>query len=197
MDKDSDMIDSQYEPSEVILQNPERPCPSEILESLGLLDVRYLSFDGKLHQGQIVVAIDVMSEVEAFFQQALEHGFPIERVVPVSAPAYRWNSEKALANNLSSGFDYRKVATQDKVSMHSFGRAFDVNPRQNPYIRYEKGTKILHVPKGVHWDISESGTLYATHPLVKLMEGFGWTWGGNWKPASGRVDYMHFEKPLA
>lgn len=191
----SPIVDSQFDTNDVILQNPDEPCPREVLDDLGVLSVYYKGFDGELHQGQIVVAVDVISEVREFFKQALERDFPIERVVPVSAPPYRWDSKKVLADNLSSGFDYRKVKTQDKVSMHGLGRAFDINPRQNPYTRYEGGKEILHVPEGAKYDESRPGTLYEGHPLVLLMEGYGWIWGGKWTRESGRVDYMHFEKP--
>jgi peptidoglycan LD-endopeptidase CwlK len=195
MDQNPVVVDARFEPSEVVLQNPERPCPDEVLAALGLLDVQYLGFDGKIHQGQIVVATEVMAEVEAFFRQALELKFPIERVVPVSAPPYRWDGKKVLTDNLSSGFDYRKVQTKNKQSLHSFGLAFDINPRQNPYIRYKNGKEVLHVPGKVRHNSSKPGTLTFDHPLVKLMEGFGWQWGGNWTKKSGRIDYMHFEKP--
>ena len=192
------VVDAQFDTAEVILQNPDRSCPDDVFDTLGVLSVQYRGFDDRVHTGQIVVAIDIMSEVEAFFQQALELAFPIERVIPVSAPGYRWNGKKVLADNLTSGFDYRKVATQKKMSLHSLGRAFDVNPQQNPYIRYEEGGRkeILHVPEGTKHDPSKPGTLYDRHPLVLLMEGFGWTWGGRWTPADGRVDHMHFEKSL-
>lgn len=188
------VIDSQFDRSELILQNPARPCPDEILESLEVLNVVYVGFDGDIHQGQIVVAAKVAAEVAAFFRRALETKFPIERVIPVSAPPYRWDGKKVLADNLTSGFDYRNVHATDKQSKHSFGLALDVNPRQNPYIRYKDGIETLHVPEGVQWNPDTPGTLTADNPLVKLMVGFGWQWGGSWTKASGRIDYMHFEK---
>jgi hypothetical protein len=191
------IIDAQFQLSDVILQNPQRLCPDNVLEALGLLDVAYVGFDNKVHRGQIVVAIGVMAEVEAFFHQALELRFPVERVIPVSAPPYRWDSAKVLADNLSSGFDYRKVQTKNKQSRHSFGLAFDINPMQNPYTRYEGGKEILRVPKKALYNLTKPGTLTAGHPLVKLMEGFGWEWGGKWTKKSGRIDYMHFEKSLS
>lgn len=190
------VVDSSFEPKDVVIQNPDKPCPSDLFRSLGLMEVKYYGFDNQVHSGQIIVATKVMSEVEAFFQYALELKFYIECVVPVSAPQYRWSAEKVLKDNVSSGFDYRPVHTTDKKSLHSYGLAFDINPRQNPYIRYKNGKRILEAPKNPARDPSKPGTLHAEHPLVKMMEGFGWEWGGHWTPESGRTDYQHFQKPL-
>ena len=186
-------IDSDLTVHQAIIQNPEQVCDEEILDSLGLMGVTYLSFDGRYHDGQIVVALSVMSEVDAFFRHALEMEFPVEKVIPAAHPKYQWEDEKLMADNVSSGFNYRLIAGTNKPSLHGLGLAFDINPNQNPYIRYENGKKIIQ-PKGARWKKDMPGTLHAEHPLVIMMEGFGWEWGGNWLPESGRVDYQHFEK---
>ncbi len=195
MDKESIIVDAQYQPSEVIKQNPDNPCPAEILDSLGLLDVKYIGFDGKLHRGQIVVAIHVMSEVEAFFKRALELEFPIEKVIPAADPRYGWDDQKMMADNNTSGFNYRAVAGTKRTSQHGKGMAIDVNTRLNPCIRYDKQKKLTNPPGSV-WRKQVPGTLHSSHPLVLLMEGFGWHWGGNWTlEKEGIVDYQHFQKP--
>lgn len=192
------IVDSNYDPNQVIIQNPDEPCPPEILSSLGLMQVQYVGFDGNDHVGQIVIAIKVMTEVEAFFKRAYALRFPIERVVPVSAPGYLWDGKKIITDNVSAGFDYRKIKHTDTLSLHARGLAFDINPQQNPYIIYENSERVMAVPrKNAAWDPSKPGTLSADHPLVKLMEGFGWEWGGRWTPESGRTDYMHFQRDLS
>ena len=189
------IIDSDYQPSHVIVQNPERPAPEQIFHSLGLMNVQYYGFDEHVHQGQIVMATKVIGEADAFFRQAFEMKFPIERVVPVSAPQYRWNGPKVLRDNVTSGFDYRPVKGTQKLSFHSRGLAFDVNPRQNPYIVYDE-QKPQVFPDDATWSPNQAGSLHADHPLVKLMEGLGWEWGGHWTSDTGRTDYMHFQKPV-
>lgn len=191
------VIDSNYELKQVVIQNPDQPCPDELLKTLGLMQVKHWGFDEKEHVGQIIVSTKVMTEVEAFFSRAYAIGFPIERVVPVSAPEYLWDGKKVIADNVSAGFDYRKIKHTDKLSLHAKGLAFDINPQQNPYIIYEDGKRVMAVPrKNAAWDPSKPGTLSAEHPLVKLMEGFGWEWGGRWTPESGRTDYMHFQREM-
>lgn len=188
------IIDSQYRTSEVIKQNPDYLCPHDILETLGLLEVRYIGFDGHLHQGQIVVARHIMAEVEAFFQRALELEFPIEKVIPAADPRYGWDDQKMMADNNTSGFNYRVVAGTQRISQHGQGLAIDVNTWLNPCTRYDK-KKIITRPMHAVWDKEIPGTLHADHPLVLLMEGFGWEWGGHWTlEKDGIIDYQHFQK---
>jgi hypothetical protein len=188
------VIDSQLTIEEALRQNPERVAPDEIIQTLGVLDIEYMSFDGIIHRGQIVICTNVMSEVEAFFKHALEIKFPIAKVVPPSSLDYKWGGDKVLKDNVSVGFDYRPILGKEKLSLHSQGLAFDINPQQNPYVRYDNGSQPVVVPEGAVWGPDRPGTLHAKHSLVKLMEGFGWEWGGHWKPESGRTDYQHFQK---
>ena len=98
-------------------------------------------------------------------------------------------------DNNSSGFNYRFVMGTDRMSKHAMGLAFDINPVQNIYIKYdEKMNEVFRFPKGAVYNKNAIGTLTIDHSLVSLMKSLGWGWGGDWKPESGRVDYQHFEK---
>lgn len=59
------VIDSDMTFAEAVQDMPT-PAPKSVLESLELVEVRYFSFDGKLHQGQIVVRRDLVEEVQGF-----------------------------------------------------------------------------------------------------------------------------------
>ena len=189
----AEIVDSNLSQQEAIQANPDENCPDEVLRGLGLMEVHYWGFDGREHQGQIVISIHVMPEVDSFFRQAYDLKFPIEKVVPLSHPDYQWDGSKVLADNVSAGFDYRPIKGTDKLSLHSEGLAFDINPKQNPYILYKlEGREVF--PKGSKWKPKTPGTLHPEHKLVKLLEGWGWEWGGHWTEDSGRTDYMHFQK---
>jgi hypothetical protein len=176
-----------------IQTNPEAPCPARILNQQVTLAVDYLDFTGDLRHGSIEINKAVADDVKAFFEQALALKFPIEQVAPASDPAFRWDDDKLMAANVSSGFNYRLIAGTNQPSLHGQGLAFDVNPRQNPYIRFANGSKIV-APKGAAWQPDLPGTLSATHPLVRFMLNRGWEWGGSWSADSGRIDYQHFQK---
>ena len=100
-----------------------------------------------------------------------------------------------MVENVSSGFNYRLIAGADLPSLHSYGFAIDINPVQNPYIRYTP-EGIITKPEGAVWNPEVPGTLSADHYLVEFFKGIGWDWGGNWSPESGRVDYQHFQKNI-
>ena len=165
--------------------------PKEILSQQDVLTVQYWGFDNLEHQGQIVINKLLSVEVQEWFELASRLKFPIEKVAP--AVLYDNDDDKLMALNVSSGFNYRKIAGTSKLSRHAMGRAFDINPRQNPYIRKE-GSSVIIAPSGAVWDSSQPGTLFRTHELVRFMLDRGWIWGGDWSlEESGRIDYQNFE----
>ena len=159
--------------------------PQEIRDSLTLLDVQYVSFDGLVHQGQLVVHQDTVEDLAAVFARLLEIRFPIKQVVPIVA--YDWDDDHSMADNNSSAFNYRTIACSDRLSNHSYGLAVDINPFLNPYQRKDG----LVVPEGSRYDPSVPGTLVAGEEPVTLFLERGWDWGGLWKE---NVDWQHFAK---
>ena len=191
------VIDSEMTNEEIFVQNPQNIAPQNVLDSLRVLTVQYQGFDNTLHQGQIVVHKDLAGDVATFFKTALEIKFPIEKVIPISNKKYKWDEEVSCPDNNSSGYNYRLVMGTNRISKHAGGFAFDINPAQNIYVRYDEHmNEIFRSPKGVEYNETVAGTLTAKHPLVVLMKNLGWQWGGDWMPESGRIDYQHFEKTV-
>lgn len=187
------IIDSCLTSAEALAQNPNMPAPLEVLNTLELLEVKYRGFDTELHMGQIVVARELVKDVETFFSAAYEQGFPFQGVIP--AASFKWEDAILMSWNITSGFNYREIAGTENLSLHALGRAFDVNPRQNPYVRF-RDREMKVSPAGAIWDERVPGTLHASHDLVFLMRDLGWEWGGDWTASSGRIDYQHFQKPV-
>ncbi len=181
--------------NEDIVQNPNNVAPLEITDVLCVLEVKYVGYDECVHAGKMIVHKDVADDVCEFFAHALEMKFPIEKVIPISDQQYAWDDERSCSDNNSSGFNYRCIAGTTRLSNHATGHAFDINPRENPYIRYDiQGNEIFRVPKNGTYDTHKEGTLTEKHPLVIFMRERGWTWGGDWNPKEGSIDYQHFEK---
>ena len=166
--------------------------PREILERITQVDVPYVNFEGDECAGSIEVHRDVEHDVRAFFDAAVRLEFPMSGVV--SASEFGFDDDALMAANMTSGFNYRKIAGQKRLSQHALGRAIDVNPRLNPYTKYTHGNAVLRLPPNGSYDIAQPGTLHASHPLVRFMRENSWEWGGDWLPESGRVDVHHFEK---
>ena len=189
------VVDSDMSVEVVLAQNPKSLAPQSVMDSMEIINVKYYGFDNKTHSGQIVMNKIVADDTKKFFQLAFDTKFPIEKVIPISSEKYKWDDAVSCADNNSSGFNYRLVAGTNKLSKHSMGMAFDVNPVQNIYIRYDQNLKeTFRAPVGGVYDRNISGTLTHDHPLVVLLRNLGWDWGGDWVAESGRIDYQHFEK---
>lgn len=166
-------------------------CPKEIRDRQKIVEVLYYGFDLKIHQGQLVIDAELESDIKTVFETALNERFPIFSVIPVSDKRFRkdgrWDDDLSMAANNTSAFNYRAVTGGGRLSNHAYGRAIDINPYQNPYI---KGDIVL--PKASRYNPNAKGTLTADHPIVKTFLKLGWEWGGNW---TSLKDYQHFEKP--
>lgn len=189
LEKDPVIIDSDlsYEEAIGIARQGDLIPPEEVLRGQDLIDVEYYSFDGKIHKGQMIVNKALAQDVIHAFELMKGLRFPISTVIPAAHKQFRFDDEEMMIANNSSGFNYRNIAGTERLSNHSFGRAIDLNPRQNPYIRPD-----YHYPPDAVYDPSAPGTFTQDHPVVLFFKTRGWTWGGDW---IDRKDYMHFEKP--
>ena len=173
--------------------NPAYPESRTILANIRSLEVAYLTTEGTEALGIIEIHESVADDVKTFFHTARSLDFPIEKITPSSE--YNWEDPRLTSANVTSGFNYRPIAGTTRLSLHSYGLAFDVNPRLNPYIRFADEGEVVD-PEGATYDPGVAGTLTPTHPLVRLMKELGWEWGGDWTRESGRTDYQHFQKNL-
>ena len=129
-------------------------------------------------------------ELQAIFRELFAHGFLIERMEPVET--YGGSDDRSMAANNTSAFNCRDVTgVKGKFSNHSWGRAIDINPLTNPYV---KGPKVLPPGGQAFLDRTKAypGGILPDSFIVKLFANYGWTWGGSWPD---RQDYQHFEKP--
>jgi hypothetical protein len=161
------------------------PAPLEVIDALSMVDVAYYSFDGLRHSGQILVDARLEDDIYEIFQLIEKLKFPLGRVVPIVA--YRWDDGDSMADNNTSAFNFRVIEGTNKISLHAFGRAVDINPVQNPVI-YPTG---IIAPEGAKYQPSRPGTFGAKHPVVEEFRRLGWHWGGHFDQPK---DYHHFEK---
>lgn len=148
-----------------------------------LVDVPHVSFSGDIKQGQIVVHEALVQDVGDIFSDLLAARFPIQQIVPVCA--FDWDDDASMAANNSSAFNYRVIYGTNRLSQHASGRAIDINPIQNPFVR-----GALVMPSGAVYDQRMPGTV--TPQIAEIFKSRGWQWGGEWED---RKDWQHFEKP--
>jgi peptidoglycan L-alanyl-D-glutamate endopeptidase CwlK len=172
---------------EALKQNPAFPCPQEILDRQVLVEVDFYDFDGETAEGVIVVDRDLEGDVNELFELIFTDGFPIASATPVADLQYEWDDDRSMAANNTSGFSYRTVTGGGRLSAHALGRAIDINPLLNPYIRGG-----VTKPEGAVYDPTRPGTITADSFIVNFLKSRGWMWGGDWIELK---DYQHFEKP--
>lgn len=186
------IIDSRMSTRQVF-DGIDPACPQEILKRQRIVKVKYYSFDGRVHEGQIVIDRDLTRDIKEIFKLAFSENFPIYSVIPISHPQFRrngrWDDDLSMAANNTSGFNYREKTGDGSLSNHAFGRAIDINTVQNPYLKNG-----LVLPPNGKYDSQARGTLTSDSPIVKKFRELGWTWGGDWESFK---DYQHFEKPIA
>lgn len=158
--------------------------PDNIRNNLVIIDVHYFSFDNKLHLGQLVIHKNLSKDIQEIFNIIKAEKFPVAKVIPVVK--YNWSDSASMNDNNTSAFNYRRVKGSNKLSAHAKGKAIDINPLFNPFVKNKYVS-----PEGAVYDTSRPGTIAKESFLVKEFLKRGWKWGGNWKTVK---DYQHFEK---
>lgn len=156
--------------------------PAGVCDSQCVVNVRYVGIDGRHHRGQIVVHQSLANDVREIFRELDSAAFPVHSVIPISQ--FGWSDDASIAHNNTSAFNYRTVAGTNRLSMHAFGRAIDLNPYLNPYLT--PGKKALRP-----YNLRTPGTIVRGDACYTAFIKRGWTWGGDWK---NEKDYQHFEK---
>lgn len=172
-------------------------CPELVLQTQRLFSVQYFNFEGVECEGQIVVHESVEEDIKKVFKLIHETHFPIAKVIPIADEKYQFDDGLSCNDNNTSAFNYRTIAFTSKLSNHALGLAIDINPIQNPYIKFDElGKQNFIAPSFGVYDEAVLGTLLPTSEVVVLFKKLGWEWGGDWLLTSGRLDYQHFEKIL-
>lgn len=180
-----DIVDSDLSWRDALLDNPAFPCPLAIRLTQAVIAVRYYSFDGRIHRGQLVIRHGLVVTVQVIFAQLLHARFPIGKMRPIVR--YGWDDGASMADNNTSGFNYRYIAGTQRLSRHALGFAIDINPMQNPCVA---GGNID--PPGAVYNPRAPGALTADSLAVRLFRNRGFDWGGGWESPK---DYQHFEWP--
>lgn len=169
------------------------------LTRLRLLQLRYVDFKGEAQQGQLIV-LDACSEaVLRIFYRLYEKGFPLHSIRPIHE--FGGNDSLSMAANNSSGFNFRRIAGSDRLSLHAYGTAVDINPVHNPmldipcgalascvHIRPAAGAAFVNRRQGRLNKPKRSGMAETVLDIFS-EEGF-YAWGGYWDCP---IDYQHFE----
>jgi hypothetical protein len=161
-----------------------RGCPTSVSD-LRLVRASYWGFDGRAHQGKLILQRGYMTPVVTALRTLYYKRFPIRRMKLVEV--YGSSDARSMAADNTSAFNCRSVPGAG-WSEHAYGRAIDVNPLENPEVR----SGVVSPPGGrdflnrASW---KKGMIRPGDSAVHAFEAVGWHWGGYWHSLK---DYQHF-----
>lgn len=161
-------------------------------------DLRYLRLlhytaDGHTKLGEMICHKDIAADLVDIFRRLYEAHYPIESMRLIDD--FAADDIKSMEHNNTSCFNFRVVAGSSKLSNHSRGKAVDLNPLYNPYVkRRANGTYKVSPEAGREYsDRSKNFKYKIDHNdlAYRLFVQHGFRWGGNYRSLK---DYQHFEK---
>ena len=161
-------------------------------EDLRYLRISCVGADGSAYIGEMVAAADLAEDLLDIFRQLYEAGYPIERMQLIDD--YDASDQASMEANNTTCFNFRQIAGSTKLSNHSLGRAVDINPLYNPYVKKTANGTIYDPPVAeAYADRDKDFPYKIDHDdlCYQLFTAHGFTWGGDWNRVK---DYQHFEK---
>ena len=164
-------------------------CPVA-LDQLAYLRISYWGFDNKPHIGELIINKAIAENTVATFKELFEIRFPIGSMKLRSF--YYINPNDPSGKNNTSAFNYRKdEQSPDKLSLHSYGIAFDLNPFYNPAPVAGGKVDPEGAEKYLNRKIKHKGMIHEGDKVFQIMTKYGWASGSYFRKGA---DPMHFEK---
>lgn len=162
--------------------DPSRRCPVPPAD-LRRIWVSYIDFQGRHHDGAIVMHQSLVTRTQAAFRTLFHRRYRIMVMAPTAVNMPGLTDPSVV----TSGYQCRRVAGRTTWSEHAYGRAVDLNPLQNPMVR---GTYI-DPPAGSGWLRRDRYLIGMVHAegAVRAFTANGFHWGGRWRTLK---DYHHF-----
>jgi len=164
-------------------------CPVPISD-LRRVRLTYWGFDDARHRGELIVHRDVARSVVAVFRTMYAMRFPIRMMHRVDR--FRADDNASMAADNTSAFNCRPITgSTNGFSVHSYGRAIDVDTVENPYV---KGATVLPPAGQAFTNRTNVRPGMITHGdrVWRAFTAHGFDWGGDWQSLK---DYQHFEVP--
>ena len=161
-------------------------------EELRYVKVLHYGFGGEVHEGELIVNKAIARDIVDIFRELYEERYPIEKMVLVDE--YDADDNSSMAADNSSAFNYRVIDGTDRISLHSYGLAVDINPLYNPYVHTVNGETLVTPENGEKYRDRTLDCKYYINKEDSCYKAFtnrGFTWGGDWQ---NQKDYQHFQK---
>ena len=168
----------------------KKNCPIPISE-LRYLHVLHKNLSGETLEGELICNVKIARPLTEIFQKLFAANYPIEKIRLIDF--YDADDELSMRDNNSSCFNFRYVSFTNRISLHGYGLAVDINPLYNPYIKTVDGKKIIAPENSAAFEDRAKNFPYKITEddlCCKLFAAHGFLWGGNcW---DDEKDYQHF-----
>lgn len=165
-------------------------------ESLRYLKVLHYNFNGRIQTGELVCNVTIADDLIDILKELYRNKYQIEKMVLIDE--YSADDELSMSDNNSSAFCFRKVSGSNRLSKHARGLAIDINPLQNPCVRYNVNGLLRDIEpdtqearKHIKRNSGQAHMIDKNDLCYKLFIRHGFRWGGSWR---SKKDYQHFEK---
>ncbi len=175
-------------------------------DNIALSDLRYLkmlhfNFENQYQMGEMIVNAAIADDVINIFRELCHNSYPIQSMYLVDN---YWAGDgdstdyASIEANNTSAFCYRTATNSSSLSNHAYGRAIDLNPLINPYVRVRSDGSYSSPHEGSQQYLDRSNesrlVIKKGDECESLFARYGFGWGGDW---SNPIDFQHFEKPAA
>ena len=168
----------------------KKNCPLP-LDELRYLHVLHKNLSGETLEGEMICNVKIARPLTEIFQKLYAANYPIEKMRLIDE--YKADDELSMRDNNSSCFNFRYVSFTNRISLHGYGLAVDINPLYNPYIKTVDGKKIIAPDNSAAFEDRAKNFPYKITEddlCCKLFAAHGFLWGGNcW---DDEKDYQHF-----
>jgi hypothetical protein len=155
---------------------------------LRYLQLPYYDFEGNIQIGEMVCNKAIADDLLDIFRILFHFEYPFQSIRLVDD--FDGDDEASMQANNTSCFNYRNIPGSQLLSKHALGRAIDINPLQNPWVRGSRTYPSTATPyrdrsRDFPHKIDKQDLCY------RVFKWKGFFWGGEWKTAK---DYQHFHK---
>ena len=168
-------------------------CPVDVMD-LRYLKLTYVDFEGLDQIGELIVHKNIANDIVHVMEALYDMRYPIYKMRLVSD--YKGDDWQSIEAGNTSAFNCRKATGSKKWSKHSYGRAIDINPIENPYVsrngHISHKASIKYKKRRHRVDTSaDKAVLLKNDEATLIFKKYGFTWGGEWRTIK---DYQHFVK---
>lgn len=163
-------------------------CPVGLSE-LRLIRATHWDFRGRTIQGKLVVHERYAAGMVDVLRRLYAKRFPIRRMELIDR--YDGDDHRSMDADNTSAFNCRYVNGTTRWSMHAYGKAIDINPRENPYVSGD----FVSPPGGRPFADrrpKRAGMIFRDGPVTGSFERIlGWEWLGSASGSRSYRDYQH------